>query len=388
MIDLLKGYNNANDIFGGLFQSVLVSLLTGIVIQIYKSIKSFVSKIREKQKRINIREMSAVDYDIVKKISDNSTWQAIEYCGICFIKYVIDICWIVVFIESIDKIYCLYGMGLSVKDNDRASVIIGVLCFTCCLYAIGARIIQDRKWSWSGILRQSFFLWLGLLLGITILLWILIYNTILLGITLLGVTILFYILIDTVVVYNGIYEKYQNNCMLMGRIIKYIVVLIGALTFICAHQRLSQKLFIMAFVGVWYVVCVLEYVGNLAQVIRPVEYKIFCKGNVYSTYEGIVCLKDKKIKFMAEDGSVYIIDIEQIKRIEYEISDGHPKYGGSRDVDVVYKNSLDKDHIYDDYRYIGPDWIRFAKKQEKMIRIIILKSKEVERIVSKIYRKG
>lgn len=138
MIDLLKGYNNANDFFGGLFQSVLVSLLTGIVIQIYKSIKSFVSKIREKQKRINIREMSAVDYDIVKKISDNSTWQAIEYCGICFIKYVIDICWIVVFIESIDKIYCLYGMGLSVKDNDRASVIIGVLCFTCCLYEIGS----------------------------------------------------------------------------------------------------------------------------------------------------------------------------------------------------------------------------------------------------------
>lgn len=370
---------NYKEFWGG----VLSTIFTSALIYLFRNL---INKIREKQIHINIREKSVVDYTIVKKMSDCSPWEMVGYCFVCMSKYLIDSFGLIVFFQCVDKIFLVSEMEFFVKQNDRAYVIIGILCLMCCLSAIGTQTMRDRKWFQSKILKKKLLFWWGMFFEGIVLLWSYIHKTSLfVEIILIGGAIFFYVFLDTIIIYGGIYKKYQNKWMSMGRIAKYIIIMLGALIFICAHQWIVEKVFVKVLAGIWYIVLLIEYLCNIFQIISPVEYKVFCDGNVYKTCEAIVQLKDKKIKFVAEGGNIYIFDIEQIEKIEYEILKVNSKSISSRAVYVKYRKLLHKNlnNIYDDYWYVGADWIEFKCKQGNEIKKAILKCKDIENIVSR-----
>lgn len=174
-------------------------------------------------------------------------------------------------------------------------------------------------------------------------------------------------------IYSFKVEFEAQNCIL--EIIKFIKYLILVVIYMLFSKELNINV-ISNSLWVWVIFCTIEYTYTFFSEKYLLPYTIKCTDKIYITYKNIIQMKDKKVKFLAEDKSVCIIANEEIDCITYEME--NPKrYRRNNQIRAMYTTKDGKKHICDHYVYLGKEWIEFRKTNDRKIEATILPANQI-----------
>lgn len=157
--------------------------------------------------------------------------------------------------------------------------------------------------------------------------------------------------------------------------IKYIKKFFIFIVYLWYAAELDDKIIINLFYP-WIIICGIEYFYISFRKETLVWYTVNCSNERYMTRNNIIQMKDKKVKFVTENKYVCIMRNEEIDCITYEVGNAK-KDRKSNQIRMVYVTEDGATHRFDEYVYLGKDWIKFRKKNGSKMQVIIMPTNQI-----------
>lgn len=182
---------------------------------------------------------------------------------------------------------------------------------------------------------------------------------------------------------NNWYRDYKEKKINYCRVIRYILIAVWVSN--CYSQLeltngWNSSIYDMVLILYFVLVCVEYFVMEVRDEIGCAEIIIHTKEGDKVTKDKIIYYYGDKVKYVLDDGTEEIIDVDLIDRIT--CIQKHPSFKSDNEqnrVECFLKNGDIKEYSY--YRLKNDKWILFSKCTDGVRESILLKTEDVKKIV-------
>lgn len=195
-------------------------------------------------------------------------------------------------------------------------------------------------------------------------------------------TLLFYLGEETIIFRNIYYREYSRKRLLILKNFRWVIgLLFITYMVICAwcNDVLYLNLVSNVYISLWVVVCFVERFIIVSIDDTNIEYEVCMKYAIERTQKKIVQYRKNKIRFILKDGTIKIVDKDDIIYIKCVLQ-ANISSKEEKGYCILKDNTNFK---FNKCRYYNDSWVEFTLIENKTKEILIYNSNVIREITGK-----